>query len=79
MNLDDELERLFGPILFQGFAESAVRMGVASGRVLDVGTGPGRIAVRLAKLNRALVIDAIDLSRSMLALAEENEIGRAHV
>ena len=29
----DELDRLFGEILFQGFAESAVRMGVAAGRV----------------------------------------------
>ncbi|PYM56755.1 MAG: hypothetical protein DMD77_14810, partial [Candidatus Rokuibacteriota bacterium] len=68
----DELERLLGPILFQGFAESAVNMGVASGRVLDVGTGPGRIAIRIAKLNPALSIDAIDLSRSMLSLAEQN-------
>ena len=68
----DELERLLGPILFQGFAESAVNMGVASGRVLDAGTGPGRIAIRMAKLNPALSIDAIDLSRSMLSLAEQN-------
>ena len=68
----NELERLFGEILFQGFAESAVRMGVATGRVLDVGTGPGRIAIRIAKLNPAFSIDAIDLSKSMLSLAEQN-------
>jgi ubiquinone/menaquinone biosynthesis C-methylase UbiE len=68
----NELDRLFGEILFQGFAESAVRMGVAAGRVLDVGTGPGRIAIRIAKLNPRLSIDAIDLSASMLALAERN-------
>jgi ubiquinone/menaquinone biosynthesis C-methylase UbiE len=68
----NELDRLFGEILFQGFAESAVRMGVAGGRVLDVGTGPGRIAIRIAKLNPRLSIDAIDLSTSMLALAERN-------
>ena len=68
----NELDRLFGEILFQGFAESAVRMGVAEGRVLDVGTGPGRIAIRIAKLNSRLAIDAIDLSASMLALAERN-------
>jgi ubiquinone/menaquinone biosynthesis C-methylase UbiE len=68
----NELDRLFGEILFQGFAESAVQMGVAAGRVLDVGTGPGRIAIRIAKLNPRLSIDAVDLSASMLALAERN-------
>jgi ubiquinone/menaquinone biosynthesis C-methylase UbiE len=68
----DELDRLFGDILFQGFAESAVGMGVTAGRVLDVGTGPGRIAIRIARLNPALALDAIDLSRSMLDLAAAN-------
>ncbi len=68
----DELERLFGEILFAGFAESALRMGVVAGRVLDVGTGPGWISIRLAKLNPRFSIEAIDLSRSMLALAEQH-------
>jgi ubiquinone/menaquinone biosynthesis C-methylase UbiE len=68
----DELERLFGAVLFQGFAESAVRMGVTTGRVLDVGTGPGRIAIRLAKLNPNLSIEAIDFSKNMLSMAERN-------
>ncbi len=68
----NELERLFGEILFQGFAESAVQMGVATGKVLDVGTGPGRIAIRIAKLNPKFSIDAIDLSKTMLTLAEQN-------
>lgn len=70
----DELDRLFGDVLFQGFAESALRMGVASGAVLDVGTGPGRIAIRIAKLNPGFSIDAIDLSRSMLQLAQRNAV-----
>lgn len=68
----DELERLYGEILFQGFVESALRMGVTQGRVLDVGAGPGRIAIRLARLNPRFSIDAIDLSRNMLALAARN-------
>lgn len=68
----DELERLFGEILFQGFAESAIRMGMATGKVLDVGTGPGRIAIRMAKLNPGFSIDAMDLSKNMLSLAERN-------
>jgi ubiquinone/menaquinone biosynthesis C-methylase UbiE len=68
----DELDRLWGDIIFQGFAESALRMGVARGRVLDVGTGSGRIAIRLAKLNPEFEIEAIDLSRSMLELGRAN-------
>jgi ubiquinone/menaquinone biosynthesis C-methylase UbiE len=67
----DELDRLWGDVLFQGFAESALRMGVVQGRVLDVGCGPGRISVRLAKLNRRFQIDGIDLSKNMLLLAEQ--------
>lgn len=68
----DELDRKWGDVIFQGFAESALRMGVREGRVLDVGTGSGWIAIRLAKLNPQLTIEAIDLSRSMLALATRN-------
>jgi ubiquinone/menaquinone biosynthesis C-methylase UbiE len=68
----DELDRMWGDVVFQGFAESALQMGVRRGRVLDVGTGSGRIAIRLAKLNPELAIEAIDLSRSMLDLARLN-------
>ncbi len=67
----DELDRLWGDVLFQGFAESATRMGVVEGRVLDVGCGPGRISVRLAKLNANFAIDAIDLSQNMLDLGAQ--------
>src|SRR5690349_15471780 len=65
----DELDRLWGDVLFQGFAESALRMGVIEGRVLDVGCGPGRISIRLAKLNPKFSIEGIDLSQNMLDLA----------
>ena len=68
----DELDRRRGNIIFQGFAEAAVRMGVAEGRVLDVGTGSGRVAIRLARLAPAFQIEAIDMSRSMLDLARMN-------
>jgi ubiquinone/menaquinone biosynthesis C-methylase UbiE len=68
----DEMERLWGDIIFQGFAESALTMGVDAGRVLDVGTGSGRPAIRLARLNPHFQLDAIDLSESMLALARRN-------
>ena len=68
----DEMDRVWGDVVFQGFAESATRMGIREGRVLDVGTGSGRIAMRLARLNPALSIEGIDLSESMLALAREH-------
>jgi ubiquinone/menaquinone biosynthesis C-methylase UbiE len=68
----DELDRKWGNILFQGFAEAALRMGVRKGRVLDVGTGSGRIAIRLARLNPDLELEGIDLSNSMLDLARRN-------
>lgn len=67
----DELDRLWGDVLFQGFAESALRMGVVEGKVLDVGCGPGRISVRLAKLNPHFFIEGIDLSQNMLDLAAQ--------
>jgi len=70
----DELDRLWGDVIFQGFAESALRMGVRQGRVLDVGTGSGRVALRLARLNPAFSIDGIDLSNSMLDLARRNAV-----
>ena len=68
----DELDRMWGDVVFQGFAESAARMGVRQGRVLDVGTGTGRLAIRLARLNPELTIEAIDLSSGMLELARVN-------
>jgi ubiquinone/menaquinone biosynthesis C-methylase UbiE len=68
----DELDRMWGDVIFQGFAESALAMGVREGRVLDVGTGSGRIAIRLARLNPALTIEGIDLSHSMIELARVN-------
>jgi len=68
----DELDRLWGDVLFQGFAESALGLGVEEGRVLDVGTGSGRVALRLARLNPAFSIEGIDLSHAMLNLARKN-------
>jgi ubiquinone/menaquinone biosynthesis C-methylase UbiE len=68
----DEFDRKWGDVILQGFAESAVHMGVREGRVLEVGTGPGRVSIRLAKLNGRLAIEGIDLSASMLNRARQN-------
>jgi len=70
----DELDRKWGDVIFQGFAESAVQMGVREGRALDVGSGPGRVAIRVARLNPRLSIEGIDLSTSMLERATRNAI-----
>ena len=66
----DQFDRLYGEILYQGFAESALRMGVTHGRVLDVGVGSSRIAIRLARLNPRFSFDVLALSQTMRELAE---------
>lgn len=56
----------------EDFAQAAVRLGPSQAAVLDVGTGTARIPIRLASLRPAWQITAIDLARSMLAIAERN-------
>lgn len=46
--------------------------GVDSGRILDVGTGPGRILLEIHKLNPEIELFGLDISRPMLQLAEKN-------
>jgi ubiquinone/menaquinone biosynthesis C-methylase UbiE len=55
--------------LDDSFVERALTLGVASGIVLDVGTGPGQIPIKLALRNPALIIHAIDLAHAMLRRA----------
>ncbi|MHB1134130.1 MAG: class I SAM-dependent methyltransferase [Chloroflexota bacterium] len=45
--------------------------GVA-GRALDVGCGPGKLALEMARRSPALTVVGIDLSMEMIQLAEEN-------
>ncbi|HYT32319.1 MAG TPA: 2-oxo acid dehydrogenase subunit E2 [Thermoanaerobaculia bacterium] len=66
----DQFDRLYGEILYQGFAESALRMGVAGGRVLDVSGGSPRIAIRLARLNPRFSFEVMVLSTTMKQLAQ---------
>jgi ubiquinone/menaquinone biosynthesis C-methylase UbiE len=42
------------------------------GEILDVGTGPGRIAVALCQADGAARVVAVDLAEAMLALARRN-------
>jgi ubiquinone/menaquinone biosynthesis C-methylase UbiE len=45
---------------------------IERGRVLDVGTGPGRLLVAIHQLNPALELYGLDISQSMIELAREN-------
>ncbi|MEB3161099.1 MAG: class I SAM-dependent methyltransferase [Synechocystis sp.] len=54
------------------FAQAAAHLGPTKATVLDVGTGTARIPILLAHLRPAWQITAIDLARSMLAIAERN-------
>lgn len=60
---------------YQRLARQAVELGIpAGGRVLDLGTGPGFVAIEVAKLLGAsgCQVVGMDLSSAMLKLASEN-------
>ncbi|MFM1843361.1 MAG: hypothetical protein RLZZ490_2103, partial [Cyanobacteriota bacterium] len=75
--MDTEAEAIeYDAMDFQGvngdFAQAAVYLAPPQGTVLDVGTGTARIPILLARLRPAWQITAIDLARSMLAIAARN-------
>ncbi len=58
---------------YKYFAWKILRRGVKSGRVLDLGTGSGRLAIELAKARgTSFEITGVDVSENMLELAQEN-------
>lgn len=54
------------------FARLALSMGVRAGRVLDLGCGPGHVAVALARRARGMEVWALDISREMLQHVQAN-------
>ncbi|PYV43726.1 MAG: hypothetical protein DMG06_09485 [Acidobacteria bacterium] len=54
------------------FVEHALGLGVEQGWVLDVGTGPGQIPIKLALKNPRFQIVGLDLSEAMLEEARKN-------
>ncbi len=57
--------------LYQKIAEDIVTE-IKSGKVLDIGTGPGYLPIEIAKLNSQLEIISVDLSRKMIDIAHKN-------
>ncbi len=51
---------------------SEITSSLSSGRVLDVGTGPGHLLVEIARQNPALDLTGCDLSRKMLKIAKQS-------
>ena len=48
---------------------------VHSGRLLDIGTGPGRLLLEVHKLNAGLQLYGLDISQAMIGLAQQNLVG----
>src|SRR3989304_5811404 len=58
---------------YKYFVWKILRRGIKSGRVLDIGTGSGRLAIELAKARGSnFEITGVDVSANMLKLAQEN-------
>ena len=61
----------------EAFVSRLLELG-AGGRVLDVGCGPGHVALLLVTMNPALEVVGVDLSTQMLRIAEEHRAISAH-
>jgi len=58
---------------YKYFVRKILRRGIRSGRVLDIGTGSGRLAIELAKAKDCnFDITALDISGNMIRKAREN-------
>ncbi len=56
----------------KSFVSVAKKWGITSGRVLDVGTGPGSLAIGVAQKIPDVEVVGLDLSGVVLSIAEEN-------
>ncbi|MGB7621018.1 MAG: class I SAM-dependent methyltransferase [Terriglobia bacterium] len=67
------------PSLEQQYQEVAATLSrqIKSGRLLDVGTGPGRLLIELHRLNPELQLYGLDVSHAMIELATKNLAGAA--
>ena len=67
------------PFIKDFYREAAVEIcsRVLSGRVLDVGTGPGRLPFEIAGRSENLKVVGVDLSPEMIRIAEREAAGMA--
>ncbi len=70
----DGLVKKYLGILHEGFVQTLLNLGPPQGRILEVGTGTGRIAVLLSKYAPEYEVWAIDLSSNMLRVAKNNAV-----
>jgi ubiquinone/menaquinone biosynthesis C-methylase UbiE len=69
----DKGARLYMMLEYKYFVRKILKRGIRSGRVLDIGTGSGLLAIELAKAkNCHFDIVAIDISENMISKAREN-------
>ena len=67
-------EKVAAPGLWQFYRQVAgeITSSLSSGKVLDVGTGPGHLLVEIVRCNPNLKLVGLDLSRKMLKIAEKS-------
>jgi ubiquinone/menaquinone biosynthesis C-methylase UbiE len=71
----DKGARLYMLPEYKYFAWKVLRKGLKSGKVLDIGTGSGRLAIELAKTRHTnFKIVGLDISENMLLQARENAL-----
>jgi ubiquinone/menaquinone biosynthesis C-methylase UbiE len=69
----DKGARLYMMPEYRYFVRKILRRGIRSGRVLDIGTGSGRLAIELARVKGChFEIIALDISEAMINKAREN-------
>ena len=68
----DSIVRKYLKILHAGFIETVINMSPPKGLFLDIGTGSGWIAIGVAKYNPDVEVWGIDLSSTMLKVAQKN-------
>ena len=74
----DKGARLYMLPEYKYFVWKVLRRGIKSGRVLDIGTGSGRLAIELAKARgNNFEIIGLDVSANMLQKAGENAHNQA--
>lgn len=73
VNQYDRGARLYMTPEYRYFVNKVLKKGIRKGRVLDIGTGSGRLAVELARAKGCRFdIVALDISKDMLGKAREN-------